>query len=195
MLSFVSSVGLSISCVLFPSHAFAQGLGSHAPTLETSSYSTTTDFKPATSDPEHALEKLILMMDEEQSFFEFSIRRLHTNSKFNTDHYKGLVTEPLQDAWANAEMKSVQKNCNGQYRDGELCGLSFNPLTCTQDISQKGYVFKTIATSKSQATITYKWVGHEEGIARYRLVHHAQHWKLDSVSCLLFQDIHFNTLP
>lgn len=83
---------------------------------------------------------------------------------------------------ADVERRLVKKTCGGVY-DGEICGLDFNPVTCAQDYSEDGYVYRTEDTGHGAAVVSLKWPRLSGVVATYRMIRSDNHWIMDGVEC------------
>lgn len=115
----------------------------------------------------------------------------YPNRNTDFDHlYDQFFTPALIKAWRTAERRQVQKNCDGQYVEGEQCGLGFNPLTCAQDDPAQGYEYRTERKTKDAASVTITWQGQMKPLATYFVVKQGRNWIVDGISCL--NGIQFN---
>ena len=103
-------------------------------------------------------------------------------------NYDKLFSQGLLDALANAEKEALQRNCDGEYRPGELCGLDADPLICAQD-SPDFYLYRIIKTTESEAIIESAWPqypGSEGAVPEdhttYRMLKKNGHWILDGIN-------------
>ncbi|MCT4626439.1 hypothetical protein [Halodesulfovibrio sp.] len=115
-------------------------------------------------------------------FMDFIIGYPERDTTF--DHlYKSFFTPALIKAWRTAERDRVMQDCKGEYIDGDLCGLGFNPLSCAQDDPPNGYVYKTQMETDKFILIAAAWKGWEDPTAIYRMVFEENQWRLDGVIC------------
>jgi len=156
------------------------------------------DFRPAITTPEHTLNKFLRMAETDNDLFAYILNKPFRNLKLDS-YYKGLglFSGSLMKAWASAEAKRVSRDCGGRYIAGELCGLGFHPLTCTQDFPVEGYLFKTEQHNINKANISYIWPQEESAkqppIATYRMIKKSGRWLLDGVYCHDLENAHFNS--
>lgn len=99
-----------------------------------------------------------------------------------TVDYRRFLTEALLRAIRDAEAALVKRDCGGTYRDGDICGLDYDPLTCAQD-SNPRYLYRTETQNAGTARIAYAWPGQPAIAATYRLVLRDGQWKLDGIKC------------
>jgi hypothetical protein len=99
-----------------------------------------------------------------------------------TIDYRRFVTDALLRAIRDAEAALVKRDCGGAYREGEICGLDYDPLTCAQD-SNPRYLYRTETQHAGTARIAYAWPGQPAVAATYRLVLRDGRWKLDGIKC------------
>jgi hypothetical protein len=115
----------------------------------------------------------------------------HTHDK----EFDKQISRELRDAVATIEAKEVQKNCNGHYIKGELCGLDIDPITCSQD-PPEAYVYRSEIISPNETIIrarAHNNINNEslyerifslrEDMATYRLVFIDHAWKVDGIRC------------
>jgi len=98
-------------------------------------------------------------------------------------HYARLITESLREAVSREAMRLVRKNCGGKYVEGDNCSFDVNPITCTQDYPEEGYLFRTEKFGRSEAVVSLRWPGLPETVGTYRLIRAGGVWKLDGVRC------------
>ena len=141
-------------------------------------------FHVAQSDAEKALDDILRRYNTDHNMFAYVVGRPWYDAKKDTG-YSLLFTKNLLQAVAKAESDAVKDSCGGKYIKGELCGLDFNPITCAQDYSEDGYLYRTIEDDGHKAIMFYLWAGHKPSDARtfYRLIKNGDHWKLDGVDC------------
>ncbi len=80
-------------------------------------------------------------------------------------------------------MRLVNQDCDGEYIDGDMCGINYNPLTCAQDYYDEGYIYKTLSSDDKTAIIAYRWPYLPEVVATYRLILQNKRWVVDGVAC------------
>lgn len=107
-----------------------------------------------------------------------------------TADYTKVLTPPLLAAITAKQKAMVQKDCGGQYRKGDICGMDSSPITCAQDTSDS-YLYRTESSSDDRAEIAYYWPGTDKPVATYRLVRQADSWKLDGIRCTDGDDFNF----
>lgn len=137
----------------------------------------------ASSQAERALDQLIRLENADDNMFLFEVKRPDRELKKDM-LYRGLFTPSLERAWAEREADLVRKDCDGKYQGGEICGMDSSPLTCAQDYSEKGYLYRTECLDEASAVITMRWPWIEKPVATYRLLKPGKRWVLDGVTCL-----------
>jgi len=138
---------------------------------------------PATTEAEKALDKL-LRLSEKRFGLVAAVLGRPGGGKHDVALARELTTARLRQDLAGQERKAVRDNCKGRYVPGEICGLDYNPLTCSQDESDAPYSFRTTAATADRADIVYSWPGAASPSARFVMVREAGAWKLDVVECL-----------
>jgi hypothetical protein len=141
-------------------------------------------FHAARSVPEKALDAIIRRSDKDDNMFNYVLKRPGYDATKDAG-YSRLFTPNLLLAWAHAEAELVKQDCGGKYLEGEICGFDYSPITCAQDSSDSGRVYRTIEATDDAVRIAYRWGGRgapAEG-PRYRLIKDGRDWKLDGVDC------------
>ena len=140
------------------------------------------DFHPAATPPEKALDATVRLADRDAGF-HFYVLQASWYGKPADKGYSRLVTKALVAAIGAEEKKLVQANCGGKYLAGELCGHDFRPLTCAQDFSDQPYLYQTVSADANSAVIRRKWPsGTDEGNT-YRLLLADGRWRIDGIDC------------
>ena len=98
-------------------------------------------------------------------------------------HYARLVTPGLREAISREEARQVKENCDGKYIKGDNCSFGSDPITCAQDLSEEGYLFRTGKSGRDEAVLSLKWPGISQIFGTYRLVRAGGVWKLDGIRC------------
>jgi hypothetical protein len=101
------------------------------------------------------------------------------NTRIN---YADIMTPELFGAILEEEQKLVEQNCGGKYREGDICGLDYDPVTCTQDFADH-YLYNTLRMSEDTAQIEYTWPSTDKAVAEYRLIKMDGRWKIDGIQC------------
>lgn len=96
--------------------------------------------------------------------------------------YSQILTPKLIAAIRKAERALVRQDCGGKYRKDEVCGIDFDPVTCSQDTSP-GYLYHTILDLGPKVVIEYAWPGQTASTAVYTLVKRADGWRIDGITC------------
>jgi len=141
-------------------------------------------FHPPQTEAEKVLDKIFDLEDKDSNVLFFALGTPAYDPAKDTG-YARLFTKALLKAWRKKEADLVQDDCDGKYREGEICGLDFDPIVCGQDRPDK-FVFRTIKSGKESATMIATWreyVKREETFTVYRLVKEEGDWKLDGVDC------------
>jgi hypothetical protein len=108
--------------------------------------------------------------------FLFEVKRPDRNPG-KDETYRGHFTPALEGAWAEAEAALVRHDCGGKYSDdGEICGMNSSPLSCAQDYSEKGYLYRMDCLTASSATISMRWPWIEKPVATYHLIRQGKGW-------------------
>lgn len=140
-------------------------------------------FHPAKHSAEKWLAWLLKRAERDDSMIFYVVGAPFRDRRKDAN-YRGLFSTGLEADWAAAEAGEVRKNCGGQYMNGEICGLDFDPLVCGQDVSEKGYLFRIDDMAENSAIITMRWPWIEQPVATYRLLKQGKRWRLDGVTCL-----------
>lgn len=134
-------------------------------------------------------ESLASKDDRFGPFMDFMIDYPKRTTDF--DHmYESFFSPDLVKAWRKAERDQVVQDCDGQYIDGQLCGLGFNPLTCGHDDPPEGYIYRTQLETDELTLVASTWKGWNDPKALYRMVKREGQWRLDGVLCV--DGDHFN---
>ena len=141
-------------------------------------------FHAARSAQEKALNEILLLSDRDDNLFDFVLKRPWYDAKKDKG-YARLFSKGLLAAWAGAEARAVERDCQGKYIDGEICGLDYSPITCGNATSDKGYRFRTMKADEREATVFSRWTGQEAKAdgPQYQLVKEGGGWRLDGVDC------------
>jgi hypothetical protein len=139
-------------------------------------------FHKATGPGELALQAIFSLHEKDDDVVFFAIQAQWRDKKKDAI-YRGYFSPKLVSAWKRAEREAVEKNCQGKYIDGDICGISVNPIICAQDVSKEGYLFRTEHVTSTAALISYQWPQYPKVIATYRMILRDGRWILDGVSC------------
>lgn len=139
-------------------------------------------FHPPASGGELAVDALLRQVDGGDGVFLFVLKR-PDRVVADDPGYAPKFTPGLLAAMAEAERAEVASNCAGRYRDGEVCGLDFNPVTCAQDVPDSGRLYRLDAASSGVEVISAIWADRTDSGATYRMVQKDGMWKLDGVAC------------
>ena len=124
-------------------------------------------FHAPQSEPERALEKILRRADRDTQLLDNLLQGRGAKNLRPTFRYESLLTPGLIEAIRVQEKALVTKDCKGRYRDGEICGLDYSPITCGQD-SPKRYEFRTLQAEPNMTKIDFRWPGGKTA-ATYRL--------------------------
>lgn len=144
-----------------------------------SSASALTGFHPAKTPIEIALDKILHVADADTNQLANLLHRPGHDGRVD---YRQLLTPKLIAAISKTERDLVRKDCGGKYKEGELCGLDYSPITCAQD-SSPSYLFHSVLEFESKAVIEYAWPDGNETAATYTLVKDSNGWKIDGITC------------
>jgi hypothetical protein len=139
-------------------------------------------YHTASSEAEMALDEILRLSDKDDNMLNFVLRAPDYKPKADKG-YAGHFTQRLLRDMAEMERREVKSKCGGKYIQGELCGTEYNPLTCAQDMSDSGYLYRTDSSGGSKATISYAWPGEKKRLAVFEMVLEHGRWMIDSVKC------------
>ena len=145
------------------------------------------EFHAAKTAPEKILNDILQRNAKDMSVFDFALKHPWRDQSLDQSLSR-LFTEKLQNAWAAAEKKAAQADCQGDYtrarQNNKACGIDMNPITC--DWTQKEtFHFHTHIINDHEAQVSYLGDARgDKGASPYRMVKDRDGlWKLDSVSC------------
>ncbi|MBN2752375.1 MAG: hypothetical protein JXQ84_06670 [Rhodospirillaceae bacterium] len=137
---------------------------------------------PSTS-AEQFLDLIITLADSTRgTFADYATSDPRRDVRYDP-HYARFITPGLREAISREETQLVKKNCGGKYVDGEICGMDSDPITCTQDIAEEGYLFRTERTKRDMVIVAYRWPESTKIAGVHRLVRAGGVWKLDGIRC------------
>ena len=139
-------------------------------------------FHPASTPAEQALDRLLALSDKDPDLGRFATGNKERDQSKDT-RMAPYFSQGLRDAWAAAEAAAVRRNCGGRQVAGESCGMDINPVTCSQDSSAAGYVYRTENSDGDRTILSYRWPRTTEVIASYRLIRSANRWIVDGITC------------
>lgn len=128
------------------------------------------------------LNSILNTLSKEETFTAEVLGRAPSTPNAKTLTAK-CVTNALVVSWKNAEKTSVDKNCGGQYRAGEICGLDYDPLFCAQDFPEFPITYDTEYLDEETALISAKAGKPLANFATYRMILEDGAWKIDGVQC------------
>jgi hypothetical protein len=136
----------------------------------------------ASSDAETTLDAILRLSDKDDNMLNFVLHTPDYKPKADKGYAKHFTQRLLHDM-AEMEKRELKSKCGGKYLKGELCGTEYNPLTCAQDASDSGYLYRTDSSVDSKAIISYAWPGEKKRLAVFEMIRENGRWKLDSVTC------------
>ncbi|MGE5505961.1 MAG: hypothetical protein ACM31L_16185 [Actinomycetota bacterium] len=110
------------------------------------------------------------------------VGRLGAREKYGKK-FGAYFTKPLLDAVSALERKLVDEECDGNYKDDEICGLDWMPLNCAQDFPPIGNWFTTDFRAFGKVEVSVAWNAAGPTYSRYRMVNSDGRWLLDAISC------------
>jgi TPR repeat protein len=140
-------------------------------------------FHTARSPAEKSLDEIISRTIKDNNIFEYVLGRPWYDAKKDSG-YSRLFTKKLVGAITKQESDLVKETCGGKYGD-DICGIDYNPITCAQDYSDSGYLYRTVEDDGYKAIILSPGVVYASNEAKttYRLIKVGDDWKLDGVVC------------
>ncbi len=136
-------------------------------------------FHPPETPPEKALDAILRRTKKDTYMHDYLI---HRSASVHEKDYANMFSRSFRESVTQAEAQQVRKNCNGSYITGELCGLNFSPVTCTQDFPDT-FLYHTRQINRQQAVITYAWPYTSHSAAAYQMIEEDSRWKIDGVLC------------
>ncbi len=139
-------------------------------------------FHIAQSDAEKILLDIIRRANTDNNIIKYILGRPRYDAKKDTG-YSYLFTKTLLQVMAKKESDLVKRSCGGKYT-GKICGIDYNPITCSQDFIDEGYLFQTKEDNGHKAVIHFLWTPFiDDGSTFYILIKDGAHWKLDGINC------------
>jgi hypothetical protein len=123
---------------------------------------------------ETALDKVLKTADRDEEVLDNLLHRYPVAAAKRIDYGKWLTPTLIASLQAE-EKKLVAQDCGGKYREGDICGMDYNPLTCAQD-TVRPLSYKTVQQNADTAVIAVTG-------ATYRMAHTSAGWQLDGVKC------------
>lgn len=145
-------------------------------------------FHPPLTEAEKALDAIFEKdRHNDANMYAYILGRPDYNSAKDTG-YAHLMTAAFLHAVRQQEKDQVRTNCQGQYREGEICGIDVHLPLCGSDTSDIGFLYHTMRQSETVAYISYIWAEDKENAAltpssQIRMRKEDGVWKLDGVSC------------
>jgi hypothetical protein len=128
------------------------------------------------------LEAILKTAWDDKELTKFLLNR--PGAKDDKNYYHTMFSKPLINSLRKYEQSLIKQYCNGAYKEGESCGISFNPITCTQDISEP-FILDNVKHSSKNATIkvSMPFADTPTHTATYRMIKQGKVWLLDGVAC------------
>lgn len=146
---------------------------------------------PPASTAERALDGILKHADYDSNQLDNLFGGRGQKNYRPTADYSKILTPPLLTAITAKQKALVQKDCGGQYRKGDICGMDSSPITCAQDTSDS-YLYRTLSGGEDRAEIAYYWPGTDKPVATYRLIRETETWKIDGIRCTDGDSFNFN---
>lgn len=137
-------------------------------------------FHPADTVAEKALDAILAHSREDDRVNQF-LMGLPWYVPTQKDNYQDMFSRALQQDIAAQEAAVVQRDCGGTYRDGELCGLNFDPVSCSQDPAE-AYAYRTLSLISGTAIIRAQALT-TTALNTYYLIKDHDHWMIDGIDC------------
>lgn len=133
----------------------------------------------------------VLKYSWDDSGFTSCVIKASECSKSQNNHSSLLLTEKLRESLAVAESKKIQRDCNGQYKEGHICGFDYNPIAGGQDYPPH-YLYRTIKSDTSTAIIEKCFPSNNElseatieqcsSRSTYKMIINNEKWILDGIN-------------
>lgn len=137
---------------------------------------------PPQTAQEKVLAAILRRAGNDENIFEFLLNRPWYDASKNSG-YDILFSQSLLHKLSQEEATLVKENCGGIYKEGEICGMDYDPITCSQDPPER-YAYKTLSQAPNKAVILVtSVVSSYTPIGDYTLIKHGQYWELDAVNC------------
>ncbi len=133
---------------------------------------------PPRSEAEIALSKILKAADADDEILDNLFHRYPASPvpAAKRVDYGRFLTRAFFAALKEQQKKLVQSDCGGVYREGDICGMDYNPLTCAQD-TVGAVSLSTVTSTAGRAVIA------DARTDRYTMAHEQDGWKLDGVDC------------
>ena len=141
-------------------------------------------FHVAQSDAEKALDEVLRGNNQNRNMHYYLLGTPWYDAKKDTG-YSRMFTKNFLQALAKAESDLIKLEPGGKCVEGDLCGFDYDPIDCSQEGSDDGYLYRTIEDDGHKAIILCLWVGYDPDKAEtfYKLIKVDDHWKLDGIDC------------
>lgn len=130
---------------------------------------------------EKVLDTILARANQDDNLFEFILKRPWYDPAKGSG-YENMFSRTLLDEWARAEASMVKESCDGVYREGEICGIDYDPISCSQD-PPDAYTYRTKIASNQRVVIASMAPYSATGAVNYVFVKTNGKWKLDGVDC------------
>ena len=139
-------------------------------------------FHRAATATEKALDGVVTLAERDIDLVRYALA-FPAVGKIKDKGYSAVVSQALFKAIGEAEKKQVAKICGGVDRSDMVCGMDFNPITCSQESPGKPYLYKTVTTAPDRIVIDRRWPEGGADTSRYRLVLQGGRWLVDGIRC------------
>jgi hypothetical protein len=148
-------------------------------------------FHAAKTPPEKALDDIVRRSETDEDISVYVLKIPGYDPK-KAEEYSHLFTDDFLKSAAAVQARLVQKDCGGNYSEGDICGVDGNPVTCAQDVSKPDYLYQTQTEDDRTAAIVRRWSDPSPPGTEsfYRLVKSGGVWKIDGIKC--GDDLKFN---
>lgn len=131
---------------------------------------------------EQALNAILNTAGHDPNLFQSLIDYRNPKAQAAKSPYGALLTPALINRIHTKEKQTVDKTCGGHYSSQNVCGLDFNPITCSQeDLGRLS--FKTRAKQSDVRIIRVYSKTLKTSVGHYRMVWSQNRWKLDAINC------------
>ena len=137
-------------------------------------------FHPPQSPAERALDAMLHRADADEGQLANLLGRPDADHRFD---YRTILTAREIGVLREQEHDMVENDCGGHYREGEVCGFDYSPVTCAQD-QLEHYLYRTVEVKADRTMIDYAWPPESKTVAQYTLVKNQTGWKIDMIECL-----------
>jgi len=135
------------------------------------------------SSAEQVLDLIVTLEDHKPGSLSWYAENVPWRDVRYDPHYARLITPSLREAISHEESRQVTENCGGKYVEGDNCSFGSDPITCAQDLSEDGYLFRTEKSGPNEAVVSLRWPGLPQTVGTYRLIRAGGVWKVDGIRC------------